>query len=244
MNLLAASRVLGRIDARNVTRDPLLAWLLPLSLLLAAMFRYGVPPLATWLQENYQVDLVPHYPAIMSFGLLIAPTIVGTVIGFLLLDQRDDRTLEALRITPLTTRGYLGYRVLLPVAISVPITLAVMLIMGLSLPGWDALLVGSVIAAPMAALFALAFACIAENKVQGFALSKASGLVNLPAVVAWFIQSDWQLLFGITPTYWIVKCYWQAMAGEPWLGFALVGLVYQALIGWLLLRWFTRIISR
>ena len=129
-------------------------------------------------------------------------------------------------------------------AISVPVTLAVMLIMDLGLPGWGALLVGSFSAAPLAALYALAFACIAENKVQGFALSKATGLVNLPAVVAWFIHGDWQLLFGITPTYWIVKSYWQAMADAAWLGYAVIGVAYQLLIGWLLLRWFSRIVSR
>jgi fluoroquinolone transport system permease protein len=50
----------------------------------------------------------------MGGYLLTAPGMVGMVIGFLLLDERDARTLTALRTTPLSMRRYLGYRVALP----------------------------------------------------------------------------------------------------------------------------------
>jgi fluoroquinolone transport system permease protein len=46
----------------------------------------------------------------MSFLVVVMPALVGMVIGFLLLDQRDDQTLAALQVTPLTLNGYLIYR--------------------------------------------------------------------------------------------------------------------------------------
>ena len=44
----------------------------------------------------------------MGGYLMTAPGIVGMVVGFLLLDERDERTLSALRVTPLSMRRYLA----------------------------------------------------------------------------------------------------------------------------------------
>ena len=43
---------------------------------------------------------------------------------FLLLDHRDDRTLTALQVTPLTVEGYLAYRIAVPMVVSVPVMMA------------------------------------------------------------------------------------------------------------------------
>lgn len=41
--------------------------------------------------------------------------VFGVVTGFLLLDERDDRTLTALQVTPLPLRAYIFYRVTVPI---------------------------------------------------------------------------------------------------------------------------------
>ena len=46
--------------------------------------------------------MVPYYTLVMSFVGVSATGIVGTVIGFVLLDQRDDQTLPALLVTPMS----------------------------------------------------------------------------------------------------------------------------------------------
>jgi fluoroquinolone transport system permease protein len=63
---------------------------------------------------QYGFDLSVYYPLIMSFIAVAMPMIYGALIGFLVLDQRDDNTITALQVTPLTLVGYLGYRVALP----------------------------------------------------------------------------------------------------------------------------------
>lgn len=237
---MIAAPALGALlaaDARNVGRDPMLRWLVPLPLAVALLIRLGVAPLRDALQVRVGFDLEPYYVLVTSSLVLLIPGFVGALIGFLLLDLRDDRTLAALRVTPLTLRGFLLYRLAVPTVLGALLTVAVIAIAGLVPLDVPTVLLASVLAAPIAALYALFMATFATNKVEGFALMKAVGVVSIPPVVAWWIAEPWQWLAGLTPYYWAMKLYWIRTAGGEgvWLCMA-VGLLYQGLLLWLLLR--------
>ena len=102
----AVIRALGPIDVKSVARDSMLRWMIGTPIVLALVFRWGVPAFDGWFGERYDFDLTPYYPLLCSFLVLMIPTLMGSVVGFLLLDQRDDRTLTALQVTPLTAQGY------------------------------------------------------------------------------------------------------------------------------------------
>ena len=238
MRAIAVVRALGPIDLKSVQRDPLLRWMVALPLGLALLFRFGIPPLGAWLESRFGMDLAPHMPLVASFLLLGIPMLFGAVIGFLLLDEKDDHTLVALQVTPLSTADYLAYRTAVPTLLAVGTTLVAMPLSGTLTVGPGALLASAVAAAPMAPAFALFVAAFARNKVQGFALLKAAGTVNWPPTIAWFVAAEWQWAFGLCPTYWPAKLYWQ-LAGDG----AHVGTVFLAgvaywllLLGWLLRR--------
>lgn len=241
----AVIRALGPIDLRSVTRDSMLRWLVVIPLVYGLLIRWGVPVLSRWLSERYAFDLSPYYPLIMSFVVLMVPTLLGAVVGFLLLDHRDDRTLTALQVTPLTLEGYLVYRTALPMALSVLMTLAIIPLAGLVTIGAGRALVAAVQAAPLAPLYALFVGAFASNKVQGFALLKGAGVLSWPPVIAYFVESNWQLVFGLDPLYWPVKLFWMLEADQPgvWLYFG-VGLAYQSGLVWLLLRRYREVIYR
>ena len=241
----AVFRALGPIDARSVARDSMLRWLVGAPIAYALAFRWGVPGLRSWLDERYGFDLVPHYPLLASFLVLITPALIGAVVGFLLLDQRDDRTLTALQVTPLTMEGYLAYRIAVPMVVSVPVMMASIAISDLATMGVSRAFAAAVQAAPAAPLFALFAAAFASNKVQGFALLKGVGVLTWPPVIAWFVSSPWQAAFGLDPLYWPLKVFWMLEAGEPlvWLYF-LAGLAYQSLLIALLVRRFKTVIAR
>lgn len=241
----AVIRALGPIDARSIARDSMLRWLVGVPVVIALAFRWGFPALNLWLGERYGFDLVPYYPLLVSFLVLMVPTLMGSVVGFLLLDEKDDRTLTALRVTPLTVEGYLAYRILAPMAVSVPVMMASIAVADLVPMGPIAALAAAVQAAPTAPLYALFVAAFAANKVQGFALMKGIGVLSWPPVIAWFISPPWQLAFGIDPLYWPLKVFWMLEAREPgaWLYF-LAGLVYQSLLVAILMRRFKTVIAR
>ena len=70
------------------------------------------------------------------------------VLGFLLLDQRDDQTLTALQVTPLSLNGYLAYRISLPMLISLVTTLLMVPLAGLGQVNIAAHLAAALCAAP------------------------------------------------------------------------------------------------
>ncbi len=245
MQALTRLRTLGGIDLRNVRRDPMLVWLTLFPIFIAAVFRWGMPPLTMALQDRYSFDIVPYYPLLLSFLVVTMPAIVGAIIGFLLLDQRDDLTLTALQVTPLTLRGYLLYRAFAPMVVSAAMTIATLPLTDLVSAGFGALVLYAAVAAPLAPILALFVASLAANKVQGFALMKASGVFSWPVVIAWFMPQPWQLLMGIVPHYWIAKVVWaiESGGGGCWI-FVLVCAVYQGLLLAAFMRRFEKVTHR
>ena len=240
----AVIRALGPIDLKSVARDSMLRWLVGTPIVFAFVFRWGVPALDGWLGERYDFDLIPYYPLLTSFLVLMIPTLVGSVVGFLLLDQRDDRTLTALQVTPLTVQGYFAYRIAVPMAVSVPVMMASIAVADLVEMGVVAAFAAAVQAAPTAPLYALFVAAFAANKVQGFALLKGAGVLTWPPVIAWFIAPPWQVAIGLDPLYWPLKLFWMLEAGEPRVAlYFLAGLGYQGVLIALLLRRFKAVIA-
>jgi fluoroquinolone transport system permease protein len=106
--------------------------------------------------------------------------------------------------------------------------------------------VSAAVAAPLGPIYALFLGTFAANKVQGFALVKAVGVVFIPCVVAYFVTGPWQNAFGLVPHYWPLKVFWLFDAGAPGqaLIHALVGVAWQAALLVLLARRFSRVVRR
>jgi len=237
---------LGPLDAKIVGRDSLLRAVIGLPLMIALLTRLVVPMLAQQIGAVIGFDVAIYQERIMSGALLlITPTICGLVVGFLLLDQRDDRTLAALQVTPLPPRAYLAYRLAAPLLLSLIMTVVAFPLAGLADAGIAAVVLAALAAAPLAALVALGLATFAENKVQGLALLKGCSVLMIVPIAAIFVPSPWQWALGIAPTFWAARLYWALGAGEPgWWISLLVGLAYQALLLAALLRRFERVMYR
>ncbi len=234
---MGALKALTLTDVRNISRDSLLRFLLLYPWLLGGIARFLVPWVTTQLQPGF--DLTPYYPLIVGFfGILITPQLAGYVVGFLLLDERDDGTLTALRVTPLSMRQYLFYRLSVPALIGFAAIFIVIPLMNLIEVSYLKLIPIGLTASLGAPIFALILAALAENKVQGFAIMKGLGIFFLGPFLAWFVPAPWQWLLGLFPTYWPVKSFWLMLDGGPWLIVAAIGMLYSLLWIWLLLRRF------
>ena len=245
MSLAHAIRGLGPIDTKSVMRDSMLRWMFVLPILVALLMRWGVPGVASRLQSQIGFDLEPYYVLITSLMILISPMLIGVVIGFLLLDERDDGTLQALRVTPLSITGFLVYRLTIPMAMGVVLTMVVIPLTGLVEYHPLALLVAAIGAAPFGAIYALFLPSFANNKVQGFALMKGAGILSYPPIIAYFLPLVWQWVMGIVPTYWPIKVFWMLAAGEKgWIPYFMVGVIYQAGMLTALLQRFKVVVGR
>jgi fluoroquinolone transport system permease protein len=246
MKMTQIFRALGPIDLKSVGRDSLLRWMVFLPLVLAAAARWAMPPIIRWIGNLFAVDLLPYYSPIMGYALIVlTPFLAATVVGFLLLDQRDDGTLTALQVTPLSLNGYLLYRLATPMLAGILATMIVIPLSGVISIAPIPLLLVVVGAAPLAPLMAVILAVIAQNKVQGFAVLKVSSIVLLPPMIAYFVQGPWHLLLALVPTYWPAMMLWTAVPYNPsfWF-FWSAGLAYQMLLLAVVVRRFNRIMRR
>jgi fluoroquinolone transport system permease protein len=233
-------RTLVYADSRMLWRDPLLGWILALPIGLALLLRPLIPRLQAALLDGIEFDLTPYYPLVMGGFLMTAPGMVGMVIGFLFLDERDARTLTALRTTPLSMRQYLAYRVAVPLLLGTASTLIGYPLTGLTPLPLTSLLPIVVVASLSAPLLALVLAVAAPNKVAGFAVVKVLNAVNLLPVVAYFAPRPEQFAAGIFPTYWPMRALWSAAVGESFVGYLVVGTVVSIISIWLAIRLFDR----
>jgi fluoroquinolone transport system permease protein len=214
----AAVRALVHADSRLLWRDPLLGWVLLLPFGVALLLRVLVPRAGDALLAANGFDLAPYHPLIMGGYLMTAPGIVGMVIGFLLLDERDARTLMALRVTPLSMRRYLAYRIALPLTFGTLATLAGYPLVGITPLPFASLLPIAIVAGLWAPLLALVLATAAPNKVAGFAVMKVLNSVNLLPIASFFLPLPIQFAAGVLPAYWPMRALWSAAAGD---GFSL-----------------------
>jgi fluoroquinolone transport system permease protein len=230
----------GANDLKGVRRDPALFYMLVIPPLMIPAARFLLPPAAAYLSEDFGFDLVIYYPLLLSFFFVLQiPMLFGVLVGLLVLDEKDDDTLSALRVTPISMTGYALYRGAAAVLLSalyvcialpltgllpsplVPTTVPIALLSGMTAP-----------------VFALLLAALARNKVEGLALMKALSVLMLGPLAAYFVGLHWQLVFGVLPTYWPAQAFWVAAEGGTYWPYILVGLAYNLALTGLLLKRF------
>jgi fluoroquinolone transport system permease protein len=234
------NRVAGllRADRGNVVRDPLLLLVLVVPLLLAGVVRVGFPWAATLVSPGIAIE--PYAPFVVGYMLVLTPLLVGGAVGFMLLDEREEQVLAAIAVTPLGKRGWLAYRLALPVIATALMGAATVYLTGLEPPP-IARLLGIValaaLQAPLATLFLVAFAA---NKVQAMALAKAGTLVVVAPFAALLVTPPWQYLAGALPQFWVVKLVLAPPGALAFSALATVAVLVHALALWGLVRVYDR----
>ena len=231
----------GRNDIRGTYRDPLLVMIVVAPVIWTIGVAFLTPLFTEMLARRYDFDLVPYYPLVLTaFLLLTSIIIVGGVGSFLVLDEVDAGTLAALRVTPVPLRDYFGYRAATVVVVTALYAIATTSFSGLLAPGMlTALIPIGLLSGLSAVVCLLLIVAVASNKIQGLAMVRALGMLiaGLPCL-PWFIDSAWNLAFGVLPPYWAAKAFWIASDHGTWWPYVVAGGVYNVVIAWLLLRRF------
>jgi fluoroquinolone transport system permease protein len=169
-------------DLKNWVRDPLLIYIGVSPLVLGVSARYLVPVARRGLAGTH--DLGAQTPEIAAALCLFGPSIIGFAVGFLVLEDREQGTVTALRVTPLGGRGYLTYRLGVTAVLSSAAAAAVVLLSGLVTLTPPALVGIAVVAGLYGPVTALLLSGLAENTIEGIAVSKFLGfLVMVPVGV-------------------------------------------------------------
>ncbi|MEE8135056.1 MAG: hypothetical protein V3T56_08355 [Gemmatimonadales bacterium] len=213
---VAFRRLLGK-DAKLVVRDRFLIGIVVYLVVLALVVRFGLPPVTRALVRSTGFDLSSYYLLIGSVLAITATSLAGILTGFLLLEEKEDRTLRALLVSPITLRTYLGYRMLAPMALGGLAVPAVVLIAGVAVPPLWPLAAIALVASLFGVITALFVPATADDKITAFAMAKLLSGASLIPVAAYFVRDPWQYLFGVYPPYWVFRAYWEASSvGVSW----------------------------
>lgn len=225
----------GRNDIRGTYRDPLLVMVVLAPVIWTSGVAILTPKVTEMLAQRYNFDLVPYYPLVLTAFLLLTSIIIAGGLGaFLMLDEVDAGTMTALRVTPVPMGTFFGYRAATVMVVTTVYVIATLSFSGILEPGLIGALVPIGLVAGLSAVVTmLLIVAMADNKIQGIAMLRALGMLiaGLPCL-PWFIDSPWNLAFGVLPPYWAAKAFWVADAHGVWWPYLVGGVLYNAAIAW------------
>lgn len=227
-------------DVRHIQRDAMLMLALLGIILLILVYQMGVPFIVTFFSKTFSFSLYHYMDLFFYIFLLLIPLLLGIIVGFLMLEERDIHVISYFSITPIGKKGYFFYRLATPFILTMCAT-----ILYIALSDWEG---GSIIwrvgivllialLAPLISLFLVAFA---SNRVEGLALSKGSGFLIIAPFVLFFVPEKMQWVAGGLPTFWIVKSMEAIQSGTYMISFYYwIGFGFQILLLFILYRKFS-----
>ena len=227
--------IILKAEQRRIVTDAFLIIMVVLTPIVAVLLRLYWPS----LDEAFPHWNIAQYQTAMSvFVALLTPMMMGLVLGFNLLNDRELGMLTVIRTTPAGLTQYLLVRASGYLVISLLLTPLIHELLGfVHLSLLDLALV-SVFAQSLLPFSALILLNFARNLVEGFAIMKGTGfLITVPVIFAMFVPAPYYWLASPIPTWWTLWGYFELAAGASFsLVWLLLGSLAQGGLSWLLWR--------
>lgn len=191
----------------QITKDAMLFIICLAPLLCGLLFKLGVPAAEQLLSEQFNniAILMPYY---LLFDLLLAvltPMMISYVSSMLILGDIDEGITRYMAVTPLGKSGYIISKLGFPLAISVIITIIIMVIFSITKLTLVRVIGISILTSILGLILAMMVISISANKVEGMAVMKLSGIVLIGIPAAFFTSENVQHLLFFLPSLWIAK---------------------------------------
>lgn len=226
---------LSRTDVRNIFRDQILYFMfVGAPIIQFALARFAVPALG-----DYFPNVIPYYPLIMTAIILQISSGIGFVIASILLDERDEDVLTAIRVLPVSANLFLAYRLLFATSVAFVFGFCMASFSGLIQLSTLQAIGFSLLFALVAPLMMLALTIFSSNKVEGLAIFKGLNFVLFLPLVALFVPTmKW--LFVMIPTHWTFQYLQVIDAGNSGELLFLIALAVHLIVLLILIQLFKR----
>src|SRR5690606_2582788 len=220
-------------ELRNIIRDKMYLFFMVYPLILILIALWLIPYLAN------EVDLFASQIVTLVF-ILMTSFIYGAVTGFTLLDDQDDKVFFSLRITPIKVSYYIMIKLLISYLFGFIATIALLLSTNFLEQSILTYVLIASLASFQAPFIALIVNTFASNKIEGFVVMKASGLILLLPIAALFIHNWTEFFIGIVPGFWVARMVsMELIQGSyilPNYGYFIFGLIYNLVVIGLLFK--------
>jgi len=222
-----------KADIKVISREPILLLFMVLPVIMFIVFRGIISFGEVYLYKLTNIVLWDYYGYILAGILLITPSMLGTVAGFLMIDERDIKINELISVTPIGYIGYIVNRLIIPFVGSFIYTFCAYYILNLFFISNLLLIYIAILLGLQGIFISFILYRVADDKVKG--LTYAKGLnVFIVFAMADLINIPWVIYIAVTtPFYWIIRL----IVDENKLGAilisAIVHIVYTTVLVWL-----------
>jgi len=226
-------------ELKTIFRDKLYLFFMFYPAILGTVGYFLVP----YIEEN----TAPGNPtaSIVAMMLIIMTGFLfGALVAFTLLDDKDDKVLMSLKITPISVRHYVMVKLLVGMVFGLISTVVLIYATGF-LPNTNfiTIVLISILGAIQVPSVALIVNSFSNNKVEGFVIMKTSGLVLIFPVIGFLVTGWAQYLLGVAPGYWSARIVELELlpteSGSAAVVF-IIGVAYNLLATWLLMKLYTK----
>lgn len=195
-----------KADIRQIGRDPIMVILFFVPFFIFIVFRLLTLLLIPWIAKKTGFDFTLYNGYLASVAVIVTPQLMGTVTGFLMIDERDENIVTLMSVIPTGYKGYIINRMTMLFATCVAYTfISFFILKAFVNVGLLKLILLSLLAGVEGIIIGLLLLMIAKDKVQGLTCSKGMGVFAFFAL-ADILNIDWAVFISsLTPFYWISK---------------------------------------
>ena len=191
-------------DMKIISHDAMLlvTGLIPLVLILLLKFVFPLISHLVFLKSGFILDKYYSLTALTIVSLI--PVFLGMLYAFILLDENDLEIIEESDMKPFSGKNSLYMRILVTASLSfILIYISIFLINPVPGEGWLRTLFVVLLLSLQSPFVFLFIVSLAENKTEGFALSKIYGFFLITVPLGLVLHHPWNYLAFFSPLYWI-----------------------------------------
>lgn len=192
-------------DFKQLFREPIMLFLFFLPVIIFVLFKVVILLIIPRFKDYLPFEPSDYYEYVLAFTLVLVPSMLSIVTGFLMLDERDGHITELMSITPLGRGGYLFNRLSFSFIATAMYTFIGYFILGIYKLPLPALFLIAILLGLFSMTVSLILFVLAPDKVKGLTYAKGLNMLMLFTLTD-LLETEWLIrLSKLFPTYWITQ---------------------------------------
>src|SRR6056297_2963782 len=190
-------------DLKHMIREPIIGLMFFVPIIISIVFKLADLYLVPVIEMNFSVDIGFYYIYILSAIFVISADMIGVVIGFMMLDDKDGHILELISVTPLGKSGYLINRLGFMALFTFIFTFVSYFILDMVRIPIFTLIFIALMLSILSACIGLLLSSLASDKVKGLTYAKGLNFIIIFCFADLIDVEYIRVVSAIFPTYWV-----------------------------------------
>lgn len=192
-------------DFKQLFRESIMLLLFCLPIFIFVFFKIIIHVVIPRFSNYLPFELSDYYHYVLAFVMVLVPSMLSIVTGFLMIDDRDGHILELMSITPLGRNGYLFNRLSFSFVATILYTFIGYFMLNIYKVPLSALFLIAILLGLFSMTLSLILYVLAPDKVKGLTYAKGLNMLMLFTLTD-LLEMNWlNQLSKLFPTYWITQ---------------------------------------